>query len=199
MHLIGVLGGVASGKSLVARQFVDLGAGLLDADRAGHDVLRLPPIEAAVLRRWGRSMCGPDGRIDRARLALIVFADPPEGPRERKYLEQLTHPEIARLLKQQAEALAVSGTTVAVLDAPLLLEAGWDKLCKELVFIDAPRPVRLSRAIARGWSEEDFVAREGVQESLDIKRERADVTIDNSGSTEHTQAQIEQFWHSHFG
>jgi len=199
MHVIGILGGVASGKSLVAGQLAELGAGVLDADRAGHEVLRQPPIEAAVRRRWGASVFGPDGRIDRNRLAKIVFADPPAGPQERKHLEQLTHPEIARLLRRQADAMAASGKVAAVLDAPLLLEAGWDKLCKELLFIDAPWPVRLSRALARGWSEEDFAAREGVQESLDLKRARADVIVDNSGSPEHTRAQIERFWHSHVG
>jgi len=196
MHIIGILGGVASGKSLLARQLADLGAGVLDADRAGHEVLRLPQVEAAARERWGQTVFDAEGHVDRARLAKIVFADPPEGPREREYLERLTHPEIGRLLKQQAEALAASGTLVAVLDAPLLLEAGWDKLCRTLIFVDAPRPVRLARAKTRGWTEEDFAAREGVQESLDFKRGRADVEVDNSGSPERTQARIERFWRS---
>jgi dephospho-CoA kinase len=199
MHLIGVLGGVASGKSLVARLLGRLGAGLLDADEAGHLVLRLPRIKDAIRRRWGEEVFDGDGHVDRARLARIVFADPPEGPRERKLLEQLTHPEIGRLLADQAEAMASAGTKVAVLDAPLLLESGWDRLCSTLVFVDAPREVRLTRALARGWSEEDFAAREDVQESLDRKRERADVVVDNSGSPEQTQAQIEQFLQSLIG
>lgn len=199
MHLIGILGGVASGKSLVAGELARLGAGWLDADLAGHEVLRLPQIEDAVRRRWGREVFGPDGRIDRSRLARLVFADPPDGPRERKHLEQLTHPEIGRLLGRQAECLAGSGKVAAVLDAPLLLEAGWDRLCRKLVFVDAPRPARLRRALARGWSEEDFAAREEAQESLDFKRQRADVVLDNSGSPEQTQAQVERFWQSLFG
>jgi dephospho-CoA kinase len=199
MYLIGVLGGVAAGKSLVARQLARLGAGLLDADRAGHEVLRLPEIEAAVRQRWGAGVFDGEGRIDRERLARIVFADPPDGPRERKHLEQLTHPQIGRLLSRQAEALARSGSAAAVLDAPLLLEAGWDKLCGKLVFVDAPRQVRLSRALARGWSRENFEAREEAQESLDFKRKRADVVVDNSGSPEQIQAQVERFWQSLFG
>jgi dephospho-CoA kinase len=198
MHLIGILGGVASGKSLVAQQLARLGAGVLDADRAGHDVLRLPQIEAAVRRRWGNEVFGPDGRIDRRRLARIVFGDPPEGPLQREYLEKLTHPEIGRLLGRQAAELAGSGCTVAVLDAALLLEAGWDRLCDRLMFVDAPREVRLSRALGRGWSKEGFAAREEAQESLDSKRQRADVVVDNSGSPEHTQAQVERFWQSLF-
>ncbi len=83
-----------------------------------------------------------------------------------------------------------------MLDAPLLLEAGWDKFCDTLVFVDAPRELRLARALARGWSEEDFAAREGVQESLDWKRRRADVVVDNSGSPEQTRSQVERLWHS---
>jgi dephospho-CoA kinase len=139
MKVIGMLGGVASGKSLVAQELARLGAGLLDADRAAHEVLRMPEVETAARERWGTKVFGPDGRIDRARLAEIVFADAPGGPRERKYLEQLTHPKIGPLLAREAERLAASGTAVAVLDAPLLLEAGWDKLCERLVFVDAPR------------------------------------------------------------
>ena len=196
MKVIGILGGVASGKSLVADQLARLGAGLLDADRAAHEVLRIPEIEAAARRRWGEAVFGPDGRIDRSRLAEVVFADPPDGPRERRYLEALTHPEIGRLLAGEVERLETSGTRAAVLDAPLLVEAGWDKLCERLVFVEAPRELRLERARRRGWSEADFAAREGVQESLDAKRARADVVIDNSGSVEQTGAQLEQFWHS---
>ncbi len=199
MHIIGILGGVAGGKSLVARQLADLGAVVLDADRAGHEVLRLPQVEAAARERWGAVVFGPDGRIDRERLAGVVFADPPAGPREREYLQRLTHPEIAKFLKEQSDAAANSGVSAAVLDAPLILEAGWDKLCEVLIFVDTPRTIRLSRAVGRGWSKEDFEAREGAQKSLDRKRERADVIIDNSGAPEHTRAQIEQFWQSQFG
>ena len=195
MQIIGILGGVASGKSTVAEQFVRLGAGLLDADRAGHEALRLPHVEAAARERWGEAIFGADGRIDRAKLARVVFAHGAEGERERRYLEQLTHPEIGRLLNEQANALA-SETEVAVLDAALMVEAGWDKLCEKTVFVEAPREARLARAMARGWDEEDFAAREGAQESLDRKRMRADAIIDNSGSPERTQAQVEQFWTS---
>ena len=199
MKVIGILGGVASGKSLVAHELVRLGAGLLDADRAAHDVLRAPEVEAAARQRWGARVFGPEGRIDRARLAGIVFADPPSGPRERKYLERLTHPRIGRLLRREAERLEASGSMAAVLDAPLLLEAGWDKLCDTLVFVDAPRGLRLARARERGWSEADFAAREGAQESLDAKRGRADAVVDNSAAPHETRVQVERFWHSLVG
>ena len=196
MRIIGITGGVASGKSMVAKQFAALGAGVLDADRAGHEALRLPHVEAATRRRWGDAIFGPDGQIDRAKLARIVFGTEPEAERERKYLEQLTHPEIGGLLKRQAETFEAAGVKVAVLDAALLLEAGWDEMCEKTVFVESPREVRLARALARGWTEEDFAAREGVQDSLERKRPRADVILDNSGSVERTQAQVEQFWAS---
>ena len=196
MRIIGITGGVASGKTVVAQGFAALGAGVLDADRAGHDALRLPHVETAARQRWGDAIFGPDGRIDRARLARIVFAAGPGAERERKYLEQLTHPEIGRLLTRQAEAFETAGVKAAVLDAALLFEAGWNKMCERNVFIESPREVRLARALGRGWTAEDFAAREGVQESLDRKRALADVIIDNSGSPERTQAQVERFWAS---
>jgi dephospho-CoA kinase len=199
MHVIGLLGGVASGKSLVAQELTRLGAGLLDADRTGHEVLQSDRVENAARRQWGPTVFGADGRIDRAKLARIVFADPPDGPRQRQYLEQLTHPEIGRLLRREADDLAARGIQAAVLDAPLLLEAGWNRLCDTLIFVDAPRELRLARARRRGWSEEDFDRREDVQESLDLKRERADVIVDNSGSPQHTRVQVEQFWRSLVG
>jgi dephospho-CoA kinase len=199
MKIIGILGGVASGKSLVTGALADLGAGVLDADGVGHQVLRAPEVEEAVRRRWGEGVFGADGHVDRSQLARIVFGGSAAAEEEREHLERLLHPEIARRLEHEAEKMAAAGCRAAVLDAPLLLEAGWDRLCNWMVFVDAPRRLRLARALKRGWSEMDFAAREGVQESLDLKRKRADVIVDNSGSPEETRAQVEQFWRSHLG
>jgi dephospho-CoA kinase len=196
MRIIGILGGIASGKSLVTRQFAQLGAGVLDADQMGHEVLQLPHIEAAARRRWGDGIFGPEGRIDRTGLARIVFGPGPNAQKERKYLEQLTHPEIAHRLWRQIGTISATATTLVVLDAALLLETGWDKWCEKIVFVDAPREMRMARAVSRGWSEADFAAREAAQDSLEGKRARADVIVDNSGSPERTQAQVEQFWAS---
>ncbi|MHB1036684.1 MAG: dephospho-CoA kinase [Pirellulales bacterium] len=197
MRIIGVVGGVASGKSLVTKQLQELGAGVLDADSAGHQVLESPAVRRAALGRWGERVFGADGRVDRGALAAVVFGPAPDGPRELKYLEELTHPRIGRLLARQAAELAEGGNVAAlVLDAPLLLEAGWEKLCDRIVFVDAPREVRLARALARGWSETQFAARENAQKSLDQKRMRADVIIDNSGSPEATKTHVARFWHS---
>lgn len=153
-------------------------------------------MKTAAKRRWGNSVFGPDGQIDRAKLAEIVFAEGPDAQKERRFLEQLTHPEIARLIWRQVSSLAGGGAEVVILDAALLLETGWDQWCEKVIFVDAPREIRLERAKTRGWSEDDFNAREGVQDSLDRKRARADVIIDNSGSPERTQAQVEQYWAS---
>jgi len=198
MYIIGILGGIASGKSLVSEQLVRLGAGLLDADAAAHEVLRLEEIETAARGRWGEEIFGPDGHIDRSALAKIVFAPPPGGPIEREYLEKLTHPAIGRVLRRRAEQLESEGAPAAVLDAPVLLEAGWGGLCDKLVFVDTPRELRLERVLRRGWNKEEFAAREAVQESLDLKRSRADATIDNRGSAEDTFSQVERFWQSLF-
>ncbi len=198
MKILGLLGGVASGKSTVAGEFARLGAAVLDADRAAHEVLRLPEIEAAARRRWGEESFGPDGRIDRQRLAGIVFAPGPDGGRERKFLEQLTHPEIARAIRRQAEEAAAGGIGAAILDAPLLWEAGWNGWCDKIIFVDVPREERLRRALARGWSRDDFAAREAAQESLERKRAGADAMIDNSGPPERTRTEVQRLWASLF-
>jgi dephospho-CoA kinase len=192
LRTIGVLGGVASGKSLVSEILAECGLGVLDADRAGHEVLRFAHVVAAARNRWGDEVVGSDGQLDRRRIAQIVFEPGEIGTREREFWTRMTHPEIALRLMQEANRLAADGVTAVVLDAAVMLEAGWDEWCDRLVFVEAPRTIRLARALARGWKEEDFNAREAAQESLDFKRRQADVVIDNSGSPEQTRAQIER-------
>ncbi len=199
MKVIGILGGVASGKTFVAHALAELGAGVLDADGVGHEVLQTPEVEEFIRQQWGEGVFGKDGHVDRKRLAELVFGETSEAVKARKRLEQILHPEIERRLDGEAERMAKAGLPAAVLDAPLLAEAGWLRKCDLLVFVEAPRPLRLARAQQRGWSEKDFSAREGVQESLDYKRRLADWVIDTSRSPEHTRAQVERFWRSHVG
>ena len=194
MKIIGIVGGIASGKSLVAGQLQRLGAVRLDADRAGHEALREPEVEIACRQRWGDAIFAPDGRVDRRALARIVFAPAPDGPRELAALEQLTHPRIAAKLMAEIERCRRAGAPAAVLDAAVMLKAGWDRMCDIIVFVDTPRELRMQRARERGWSDEDFAAREAAQETLNVKRRRADVSIDNSGFTEDTQAQVVRLW-----
>jgi dephospho-CoA kinase len=199
MKIIGLLGGVASGKSLIAEQFRRLGAEVLDADRVGHDVLLLPEVRDAIRKHFGYKVFGANGEVDRQALGRIVFAPPPVGPLELAVLERLTHPEIRRRLRLKVDELARNGVVAAVLDAPVMLKAGWDKFCDVVIYIDAPDEVRLSRAMSRGWTREELAAREAAQESLDAKRRRADFVVDNSGSEEYTQQQIERLWRSLIG
>lgn len=194
MKVIGILGGIASGKSVVAETFRDLGAGLLDADRAGHEVLELEEVKQALRQRWGDEILATDGSIDRAQIATIVFQPAPEGPQELEFLEQQTHPRIGELLGRQSAEYAQQGVPAIVLDAPVMLKAGMQEMCDAIVFVDAAPEIRAQRAMQRGWTHEEFVARERAQESTDVKREQADWVIDNSGSLESTKAQTLQFW-----
>ncbi|MDZ7616180.1 MAG: dephospho-CoA kinase [Patescibacteria group bacterium] len=196
MQTVGVLGGVACGKSLVTRQFAQLGAGVVDADRLGHAALDEPEVRAALSVRWGGGVFLPDGTVHRKRVAEIVFDPAEEGAIERAFLERVVHPWITRGLEEAQARLRSQEYRVVVLDAPLLLEAGWDRLCSKLVFVDAPRQLRLARATSRGWTEEDVARREAAQVPLEVKRRRADVTIDNSGTPRETQAQVERLWES---
>lgn len=194
--VIGILGGVASGKSRIAQLFRERGAVVLDADRAGHQVLREPEVERLARARWGDAIFDEQsGHIDRARLAAIVFAPAPSGPRELTYLEQLTHKRIGAVLQAEIDSLGNRDDVPAiVLDAPVMLKAGWNEFCDHIVFVDAPRDLRAGRAAGRGWSEAEFERREAAQESLETKRRLADVVIDNSLSLAATAAQIDQLW-----
>lgn len=197
--LIGLLGGIASGKSFVAQEFARLGAGVLDADRAGHDALRDPEIQTAVRNRWGNHVFTAEGEVDRAALGRIVFAPGERGAAELRYLESLTHPVIGRLVAEQARQMAEKGVPAIVLDAPVMMKAGWDKICDKIVYVDASHDVRLARAKARGWTDDEFRRREATQEALDVKRSRADVVFDNSTSPEAIRTQVATFWQSLFG
>ena len=197
MRIIGILGGVASGKSVVAEQFRHLGAMVLDADQVGHEVLREPEVIQAVRERWGDGVIAENGQINRSAVAKIVFAPPPKGPEELAFLEQLTHPRIGRWLQQEfARARQSRDIEVVILDAPVMLKSGWDRFCDHILFIEAPRHLRLQRARDRGWSGANFTAREAAQESLETKRAAASHILDNSGSLEATRLQVESFWQS---
>jgi len=194
MNIIGLLGGVASGKSFVAAELARLGAVILDADRAGHEVLHEPEVIMAARNRWGGTVFNAEGDIDRKRLAAIVFADTPAGRAELAYLEQLTHPRIGQRLLDQLQVARNEGVPLAVLDAPVMLKAGWDRMCDTILFVDASDEVRLSRALARGWTEAEFRRREAAQEPVAVKAARADLAIDNSGPPEATRAQVERVY-----
>jgi dephospho-CoA kinase len=194
MHVIGILGGVASGKSAVARMFEQLGAIRLDADRAGHLVLERPQIQLALIDRWGNSIVGDDGQVDRRAIAAIVFGENNQAREELRFLERLTHPLIAECLQSQIETAATAGCRAAILDAAVMLKAGWDQLCSLLVFVDVPLEERLRRAASRGWTVHEFEAREAAQWPVVEKRRRADRIIDNSRTLGETFEQVQAVW-----
>jgi len=195
MNIIGLVGGVAAGKTLVADCFARLSAEVLDADTASHAVLRDRDVIEEARHLWGEGIVGPDGQIDRCALGRVVFAPPPQGPRERRKLEEIIHPRVRAQFLQRIDQLKRDGPPRAVvIDAPLLLEAGWGPICDHIAFVKAARSARLSRALDRGWSEDEFLAREQAQLPVDKKEAAADIVIDNSGSPEQTYAQVEAFW-----
>jgi dephospho-CoA kinase len=195
--VVGIVGGIASGKSLVSELLARRGAVVLDADRTGHEVLREADVKEAIRRRWGEDVLDGDGEVDRKKVAQLVFAPPPRGPEELTYLENLTHPRIERRLRERIADLGrQSGLRMAVLDAPVMFKAGWSEICDVILFVDAPRHVRLDRVRRRGWSEAEFAAREAAQEPLDVKQTRADFVIDNSSDLAFLDAQVERFCRS---
>jgi dephospho-CoA kinase len=196
MKILGLLGGVASGKSTVANLFHDLGAAVLDADRAGHEVLRMPAIRAAVGGRWGSAVVGPDSEIDRKAVAKIVFAPPPDGPYELDELERITHPEIRKKLLAEVEDFARQGVPVVILDAPVMLKSGWNTFCDAIALVDCPIEQRRARALARGWTAEEFERREAAQEPIEVKRRHANFVLDNSGEVSYIRQQVERCWQS---
>ena len=195
MKTIGLVGGVASGKSLVAELLGELGAGVLDADRAGHEVLAHDPaVRRALVDRWGPSILGPDGQIDRAAVAACIFAADDRAPAERRFLESLLHPRIRALVEEKARQFAAQGHSAVVLDAPLLLEAGWGPLCDLIVMVDADATTRLARAASRGWSAEEFARREAAQWPVEKKRAAAHVTLANDGDVAALRSAVRALW-----
>jgi dephospho-CoA kinase len=200
MIRVGITGGVASGKSVVAQRLAQHGAMVLNADRVGHEVLGESEVRQAIRERWGEAVFDADGQVDRRKLAQRVFAPPPEGPEELAALERITHPRIGRRLHQQIEEeQRASRSPMLVLDAAVMTKAGWDRLCDRVLFVDCPRRIRLARAKLRGWTEAEFTAREAAQEPVDAKRRCADLTVDNSASLKHVFSQVDRIWNELVG
>ena len=197
MYVVGILGGIASGKSLVTGLLARRGALIIDADRIGHQVLKTPEVKALIHDRWGDAVFDSDGEVNRRRLAAIVFDDSPTAQVEREFLEKFTHPAIGQEIRAILNHASIEGVKLAVLDAPVMLEAGWDAVCDTLVYIDSPREIRCRRAMeSRGWKKEDFAAREAAQKSLEKKRSRADFVIDNSTCIDSVEQQVDRLWKS---
>ena len=190
--VIGLVGGVGAGKSTVAAELARLGCALIDADRIGHAVLNRHDVREQLCHRWGRRLVGPDGQVDREVLGEIVFAD----PQALDELNGIVHPLIrAEGERQLADLAGRRDVPAVVIDAPLLVEAGWDSLCTALVFVRSTGENRRRRvADERGWDEEKWQGRESFQNSLDTKARMCDYTVSNTSSVSHLVAQTRELF-----
>lgn len=186
--VIGLAGGIGSGKSMVARILASLGAGVIESDVLAHQELSDPEVIRTLTEWWGDSILGPDGRVDRRRLAARVFKHPEEKAR----LESLIHPRVARRREKLIQAFGAEDAVCAVvLDSPLLFETGLDQRCDAVVFVEAERSVRAERVRkARGWSAEELDRREKLQAPLDKKRSGADHRIVNNSGEDELRSQV---------
>jgi dephospho-CoA kinase len=182
--VIGLIGGIGSGKSAVASWVVDNSdVVVIDGDKQGHLALQQTGIKKQVRQQFGNEVFDNTGEIDRTSLAKKVFGPSIEHQNARTKLEQIVHPEIKQAFREIIFKANSSGTTEAViLDAAVLLEAGWDSVCDLVVFIETSEHERLNRVRDnRNWKTEEFHSREANQLSLESKRNRADIVISNSG------------------
>jgi len=170
--VLGLSGGVGSGKSTVAAMFRKWGATVVDADRIGHRVLDRPAVRARLVRDWGPGIL-KRGRVDRAALARAAF----RSKRGVARLNRAVHPAILREIRRRISR----ARGWVVLDAALLFEAGADALCDRVVYVHAPRGQRARRIAARGWPPGELARRESFQWPGPYKRKKADYVIDNSG------------------
>jgi dephospho-CoA kinase len=193
--VLGILGGIASGKSAVARLLAGAHGEVLSADRMVHELLDSPDGLEWLAERFGPSSIGRDGRADRAAIARLVF-DPVRGEERRAELERWTHPRVrARIMARLSEARA-AGVPRVVLDVPLLLENdaqhGLVGQCDALVFVDAPEDERERRVRhERGWPAGELARREALQMPLAEKARRAHHVIQNHSSMQELERAVD--------
>ena len=193
MLKVGLTGGLASGKTFVAKQFKELGARVIHADALGHEVL-LPTGEAyaEVVEEFGREIVGPSGEIDRKKLAGIVFPNPEKLER----LNALVHPHVWRRQDAFFEAVAAEDSdAVAVIESALLVETGAYKRYERLVVAACPPEEQVRRYMKRdGGTEEEARARMARQRPLAEKLELADYVVDTSGDYEDTRRRAAEIY-----
>lgn len=198
MHVIGLVGGIASGKSTVAAELAVLGAIVLNADRAAHEAINRPEVKQTLVKRWGEAILDPSGEALRQAIAERVFSPSLADNQELEFLESLLHPLVHRQFKSELAQLSQRGVVAAILDAPLLLDAGWEDLCDFIVFVESSEQDRVERAGPRNWSHSEISRREAAQMPIDEKRRRATHVIRNLGSRGDLQGEVRAFWDSIF-
>jgi dephospho-CoA kinase len=194
MLRVGLTGGLATGKSFVGEAFAQLGCRLIKADDLGHEVV-LPGGEAyqPVVREFGPQILDPEGTIDRRKLAAEVF----DRPDRLAVLNGLVHPPVRRREEQlMAEIAAEDPEAIVVMEAAILIETGSYARFDRLILAVCTREQQIERAVARGLTREDALARLERQMSLEEKRKYADYVIDTSGTKEDTLRQVEGVYRS---
>jgi dephospho-CoA kinase len=175
--IIGILGGVGSGKSTVAAEFAKLGCKVIDADKIAHELLERKRVKEKVAAAFGRDALDAKGQIDRSKLASIVFADADKL----SVLNGIIHPLVMRRAEQLIERYNRQDKVKAiVLDMPLLVEIGWADRCDRLIFVNCRQKIRAKRAKKLGFDKNQHKIRENFQISLDNKMDLADNTIENN-------------------
>ena len=191
VRVVGLTGGIASGKSTVSQMLRELGAPIVDADLVAREVVEpgTPGLEEIADRFPG--VIGADGRLDREKLAARVFGQ----DEERRALNAILHPRIQRAVVEQVEALARQGHRLVIYDAPLIVENGLHQILDGVILVAVPREVQIERLMARnGVSHDAAEARIRAQLPLEEKKKVATWIVDNAGSLEHTRAQVESIW-----
>jgi dephospho-CoA kinase len=190
--VVGLTGGICSGKSTVATMFRELGAVVIDADRITHE-LQEPgqPLVEEIAAAFGRQVVGEDGGVDRTKLGPIVFSDPDARSR----LEAILHPAIIAESRRRIRDAAASGASVCILDAALLIESGRHERFDRIVLVEASEDAQLRRLMARtGIGADEAARRIRSQMPLEEKRRRAHFRIDNDGPLEETARQVRAVW-----
>ena len=192
MYIIGLTGGIASGKSTVAAMLERLGVPVIDADRLAREVVEPgTPAHGEIVATFGETVLDPDRSINRPRLAQIVFAD----PEARRRLEGITHPAIRRAAEGRLAHLASSGAPVVIYMAPLLIEAGATSRVDEIWVVYVDRKTQLKRLMERdGMSRTDALARLAAQMPMKEKRRHGRVVIDNRGTVAETERLVAEIW-----
>jgi dephospho-CoA kinase len=192
MRLIGVTGGIATGKSTVDRMLEAHGAVVIDADELAREVvLAGEPALDEVAARFGRELILPDGTLDRTRLGAIVFADPDA----RRDLERITHPRILELMQERVAAALAGPAPLVAVDVPLLFENAREGMFEGVLLVYAPREVQLRRLHERnGLDESAALQRLAAQLPIDEKRARATWVIENTDGLEATQRAVDRWW-----
>jgi dephospho-CoA kinase len=192
MRLIGVTGGIATGKSTVDRMLADHGAIVIDADELAREAVRPgEPTLDEVATRFGRDVIRPDGTLDRGRVGEIVFAD----AEARHDLERITHPRIMELMQERIAAALAGPAQVVAVDVPLLFESAREGMFEGVLLVYAPRDVQLRRLRDRNGLDGDAaLQRLAAQLPIDEKRERATWIIDNSHGIDATARAVDLWW-----